>query len=264
MLTIDQVNAGYGKKQILEDIRFSMDEGCVVALIGPNGSGKTTLMRAISGVLPVMSGSISVDGRNINALGEQERARLVSVVPQVRSIPPAFTVREVVALGRTPYLNWLGQFSAHDLHCVETALQQTDLMELAERSMADLSGGEQQRVLLARALAQDTKVMLLDEPTAHLDLQFQVNMLERIRHLAHPDAVENGVRAGHAVLVAVHDLNLVRMFADRVLLLVKGCIQAEGTPDEVLTEELLSQAYRIPLHLVQDSRTGKTAILPEA
>lgn len=263
MLTIDQVNAGYGKKRILEDISFSMGEGCVAALIGPNGSGKTTLIRAISGVLPVMSGNIAVDGRKVNALGEQERARLVSVVPQVRSIPPAFTVREVVALGRTPYLNWLGQFSAHDLHCVETALQQTDLMELAERSMADLSGGEQQRVLLARALAQDTKVMLLDEPTSHLDLQFQVNMLERIRHLAHPTTSENGGGAGHAVLVAVHDLNLVRMFADRVLLLVKGRIQAIGTPDEVLTEALLSQAYRIPLHLIRDSRTGKTAILPE-
>lgn len=261
MLKIEHLTAGYGDKKVLEDISLTIGDGCVTALIGPNGSGKTTLIRAVSGVLPVMDGVITVDDRQVNTLAEQERARLISVVPQVRNIPPAFSVREVVALGRTPYLNWLGQFSAQDERIVETALEQTDLAELAERSMADLSGGEQQRVLLARALAQDTRVMLLDEPTSHLDLQFQVNLMERVHRLAHPKA-DMSERTGHAVLAAVHDLNLLRMFADRVVLLVRGRIEAEGTPDEVLKEEILSKAYRIPLHLIRDSETGRSAILP--
>jgi ABC-type cobalamin/Fe3+-siderophores transport system ATPase subunit len=259
MLTIEHLTAGYNDKKILEDITLSINDGSVVALIGPNGSGKTTLIRAASGILPLMSGEVRVNGQIVNHLGEQERARLVSVVPQVRSIPPAFTVREVVALGRTPYLNWLGQFSLKDNEIVEVALQQTDLLDLADRSISDLSGGEQQRVLLARALAQETGVMLLDEPTSHLDLQFQVNIMDRIHRLAHPVNKKN---AGRAILVAVHDLNLLQMFADRVVLLVKGKITATGTPEEVLTEAILSDAYRIPLHLIKDSHTGKTAILP--
>jgi len=209
----------------------------------------------------VMNGVITVDDRQVNTLPEQERARLISVVPQVRNIPPAFSVREVVALGRTPYLNWLGQFSSQDERIVEDALAQTDLAEPAERSMADLSGGEQQRVLLARALAQDTRVMLLDEPTSHLDLQFQVNLMERVHRLAHPEDA-SAERGGHAVLAAVHDLNLLRIFADRVVLLVKGRIEAEGTLEEVLREDILSKAYRIPLHVIRDSETESSAILP--
>ncbi len=262
MLTIDHLTAGYGNKIVLEDITLSVEDGSVVALIGPNGSGKTTLIRAASGVLPLIGGAIRVEGKAIHALGEQERARLVSVVPQGRGRQPAFTVREVVALGRTPYLNWLGQYSQKDIEIVEDALLQTDLVDLAERPIAELSGGEQQRVLLARALAQRTGVMLLDEPTSHLDLQFQVNLMERVRRLAHPETSETEKTSGRAVLVAVHDLNLLPLFADRVVLLVKGKIAAIGSPDEVLKEEILSEAYHIPLHIMRDRQTGRKAILP--
>lgn len=262
MLTITHLSAGYGKKIILEDINLTVEDGSVVALIGPNGSGKTTLIRAASGVLPLASGELLVDGKPVNRLGEQERARLVSVVPQGRGLPPAFTVREVVALGRTPYLNWLGQFSEKDQEIVEDALLQTDLRDLAERPIAELSGGEQQRVLLARALAQQTGVMLLDEPTSHLDLQFQVNLMERVHRLAHPEPSASEQSPRRAILVAVHDLNLLNLFADRVVLLVKGKIAAAGSPDEVLNEEVLSEAYHIPLHILRDRQTGRKAILP--
>jgi ABC-type cobalamin/Fe3+-siderophores transport system ATPase subunit len=262
MLTIEALTAGYGNKIVLEDITLSVENGSVVALIGPNGSGKTTLIRAASGVLPLIGGEIRIEGKAIHALGEQERARLVSVVPQGRGLPPAFTVREVVALGRSPYLNWLGQYSQKDLEIVEGALLQTDLVDLAERPISELSGGEQQRVLLARALAQETKVMLLDEPTSHLDLQFQVNIMERIHRLAHPESAENEKEPGRAILVVVHDLNLLNLFVDRVVLMVKGKIIAAGSPEEVLDEEILSKAYHIPLHILRDRQTGKTAILP--
>jgi len=263
MLTIDHLTTGYGNKIVLDDISFTIEDGTVVALIGPNGSGKTTLIRAASGVLPVMGGEIRVDGHLLNTLTEQKRARLLSVVPQIRSIPPAFSVREVVALGRTPYLNWLGQLSSADNAIIESAIAQTDLVEMVERPIADLSGGEQQRVLLARALAQETGVMLLDEPTSHLDLQFQVSLMEKIRELAHPAAQTPGEQRTRAILVAVHDLNLLSLFADRVVLLVSGRIFATGTPEEVLQEEVLSQAYRTPLHLLRDPQTGRTAILPQ-
>jgi ABC-type cobalamin/Fe3+-siderophores transport system ATPase subunit len=233
-----------------------------VALIGPNGSGKTTLIRAASGILPLANGAVLIDGKSISMMGEQERARMLSVVPQGRSFPPAFSVREVVALGRTPYLNWLGHYSKIDDEIVNGALMQTDLESLADRSISELSGGEQQRALLARALAQQTRVLLLDEPTSHLDLQFQVNLMERIHHLAHPDSTDKDVNHGRAILVAAHDLNLLNLFADHVVLLVKGKIIASGTPNEILNEEILSDAYHIPLHLIRDRETGKTAILP--
>jgi iron complex transport system ATP-binding protein len=262
MLRIEALTAGYGTKTVLDDITLSVENGSVVALIGPNGSGKTTLIRAASGILPITGGEIRVEGKPIHALGEQERARLVSVVPQGRGLPPAFTVREVVALGRTPYLNWLGQYSQKDLEIVEDALLQTDLVDLAERPISELSGGEQQRVLLARALAQQTYVMLLDEPTSHLDLQFQLNIMERIHRLAHPEPAATDKAIGRAILVVVHDLNLLTLFADRVVLLVKGKIVAEGSPEEVLDEEILSKAYHIPLHILRDRNTGRKAILP--
>jgi iron complex transport system ATP-binding protein len=138
------------------------------------------------------------------------------------------------------------------------------LTDLSERNMADLSGGEQQRVLLARALAQDAPVMLLDEPTAHLDLQFQVNLMKRVYRLAHPTSEEKKAgKKGHSILVAVHDMNLLNQFADKVILLVKGKIEASGSPAEVLTSEVLSKAYQIPLSILRDGKTGRTAILPE-
>lgn len=193
----------------------------------------------------------------------QERSKLIAVVPQIRTLPPAFTVYEAVALGRTPYLNWLGITSGPDHQIVIQAMAQTGLAGLADRNIAELSGGEQQRVLLARALAQQTPVLLMDEPTAHLDLQYQVSFLENVHHLAHPSDEEkrNGIEE-RAVLVAIHDLNLLTRYADQVALLVEGRLTALGTPAEVLQPELLSAAYRLPLTTLQDPETGYFAVLP--
>lgn len=264
MLKINHLTTGYGEKIILDDINLEVAEGCVVALIGPNGSGKTTLIRAASGVLPLRSGEICVDGKSIHTLPVTERSRLISVVPQVRNTPPAFTVREVVALGRSPWLNWLGQYSGLDEQVVKAVMVSTDIADLAERSIGELSGGEQQRVYLARALAQDTPVLLLDEPTAHLDLQYQINLMKRVYNLAHPSQAELA-RGGRkrAVLVAMHDLNLLSRFADRVILLENGKVVAAGTPAEVLDPVLLSRVYRLPLSIVQDEHSGQTVVIPD-
>lgn len=260
MLEVKQIECSYGTHVVLRGINLELRPGELVALIGPNGAGKSTLLRAISGFLPLQAGSVCVDDQNIGRLSEGQRARKIAVVPQARNLPPAFTAHEVVALGRTPYLNWLGQISASDEGLIEEAMRQTDTLDLANRMVGELSGGEQQRLLLARALVQQTPYLLLDEPTTHLDLQFQIGIMEHVQTMAHPTSGQQLVRA---VLVAVHDLNLALEFADRVALLVAGQIVRCDRPSEVLQPERMSQVYNIPLTLLRDPSNGQTALLPK-
>ena len=259
MLTATQITSGYGDRTVLKNISFSLNPGQLVALIGPNGAGKSTLVRAVSGLLPLKQGTIEVDGEDVHRLNENQRAKKIAVVPQARNLPPAFSAREVVAMGRTPHLNWLGQLSRSDEAIIEEAMNETDTLSYSDRLVNELSGGEQQRLLLARALVQQTPYLLLDEPTTHLDLQFQVGLMERIHRLAHP---QNG-SLPRAVLVAVHDLNLALEFADQVALLVRGEILQFGSPAEVLQPEILSRVYDIPLAMLRDPNNGQTAILPK-
>jgi iron complex transport system ATP-binding protein len=260
MLKVDQIQVGYNYKLVLRGVSFELKPGELLAVIGPNGSGKSTLVRAVSGVLPLLGGSVRVDGRDISQIHDQERARLIAVVPQARNLPAAFTARELVALGRTPYLNWLGQLSQNDTELIDEAMRQTDTVEFSDRLINELSGGEQQRLLLARALVQQTPLLLLDEPTTHLDLQFQYGLMQRIHKLAHPQAPAEPARA---VLVALHDLNLALEYADKVALLVKGQITHFGSPTEVLTPDILSAVYNVPLIQIRDPKNGKVALLPK-
>ena len=170
-------------------------------------------------------------------------------------MPAAFTVYQSVLMGRTPYLGWLGQTGSQDHRMARRSLEQTLTLELAERRVGELSGGEQQRVLLARALAQDTPVLLLDEPTTHLDLQHQSSLLNLLRKLADEKQL--------AVLMVLHDLNLASLYADRVALLVSGRVRASGTPQEVLTEQDLSSVYNVPVHVVPHPDYGSPLILPD-
>jgi iron complex transport system ATP-binding protein len=259
MLKITHIKAGYDQRLVLDNVSLDLEPGQMVALIGPNGAGKSTLIRAISGLLPLHQGVIEVDGKDVHSLNENQRAQKIAVVPQARNLPPAFTAREVVALGRTPYLNWLGLLSDLDEKIIDQAMAQTDTLEFSSRLVNELSGGEQQRLLLARALVQQTPYLLLDEPTSHLDLQFQISLMERVHRLAHP---YNG-DSPRAVLAAVHDLNLALEFADRVALLVKGQVLICGEPAEVLKPEILSSIYNVPLSLLRDPNNGQVAILPK-
>jgi iron complex transport system ATP-binding protein len=184
-----------------------------------------------------------------------QRARHLAVVPQAVSMPPAFTVWETVLLGRTPYLNFLGQISPTDEEIARKALMRVDALELADRRVGELSGGEQQRVLLARALAQGTPILLLDEPTSNLDLHYQVSFMETVRTLAHTDNL--------AILVALHDLNLAARYADRVALMVFGEIKAAGSPRQVLTPELISEAYHQAVQVVPHPFADAPLVLPE-
>jgi iron complex transport system ATP-binding protein len=255
MLEIVSLSVQYGSRTVLHGVSLDVAQGELLALIGPNGAGKTTLIRAASGVIPWRSGDVRVMGRSLQTLASAERARSLAVVPQARSLPEAFTVWQTVLLGRTPYLGWLGKPSAADARRVEQALAQTDTLPLAQRRIGELSGGEQQRVLLARALAQDTPILLLDEPTTHLDIHHQAHLLQLVRQL---------VRAQNlAVLMALHDLNLASLYADRVALLVEGSLRALGTPQEVLTAERLSEVYQMPLQVIEHPDYGLPLILPD-
>ncbi len=254
MLKIQNLSVFYGQRQILYETNLDVQLGEVVALIGPNGAGKSTLIRAVSGVVPIRSGRVCTNGDDFSALDPMKRAKYMAVVPQAVSLPPAYTVWETVLLGRTPYLGFLGQPSQTDKELARRALERVSAGGLAERRVGELSGGEAQRVLLARALCQSTPILLLDEPTAHLDLQYQTSLLKLVYELAHHDHL--------AVLAALHDLNLAAHYADRVALLVDGRITAIGTPSEVLTSELISQAYCLPVRVVEHPLTGGPLVLP--
>jgi len=255
MLRIEKLSVNYGTRRVLQEVSLSVQSGEIVALIGPNGAGKSTLIRAASGVIPIQSGRVRTNGDDFHALAPMQRAKYLAVVPQAVSLPPAFTVWETVLMGRTPYLGFLGQPSPADEEIARKALKRVNALGLAERRVGELSGGEQQRVLLARALCQSTPIMLLDEPTAHLDLQYQVSLLELVANLAHHDQL--------AVLIALHDLNLAARYADRVALMVEGVIKASGTPREVLTPELISEAYCLPVQVIQHPFMDVPLVLPE-
>lgn len=255
MLKIDSLSVAYGDKVVLRDVSFEVQPGEILALIGPNGAGKSTLIRAMTGVVPIKSGQVSVNGQNLAGISHAQRARILAVVPQARQLGGAFSVEQAVMMGRTPYLNWLGQESEADKAAVRSALEQTYLETFADRQIAKLSGGEQQRVLLARALAQSTPVMLLDEPTNHLDLQHQTNLLSIVKRLADEKNL--------AVVMAMHDLNLVSFFADRVALLVNSELKGLGTPKEVIRAEQISAAYHTPVEIVAHPVTGVPIIFPQ-
>ncbi len=255
MLKVESVSVRYQDHLVLDDVSLSVQPGEVLALIGPNGAGKSTLIRAVSGVVPRQSGRINICGRDGSSITPTERARLLAVVSQAQPLPPTFTVYQTVLLGRTPHLGWLGQAGRSDHEIVRRALEQTKITEMTERMIGELSGGEQQRVLLARALAQSTPILLLDEPTNHLDLRHQTGFLSLVRQLA----IDNGL----AVLVALHDLNLASLYTDRVAVLADGRLKAVGTPGQVFTEEILSPIYGVGLRVIAHPRYGTPLILPD-
>lgn len=242
MLNIRSISVNYGDNEILHNISFSVEPGQVVALIGPNGAGKTTMIRALSGVLPLRSGTVKVSGNDLASLTITERARLLAVVPQARKLPPSYTVHQAVLMGRTPYLGWMGNPGPKDYEKAKWALERTQISALAARQVEELSGGEQQLVLVARALAQDAPIILLDEPTAHLDMKHQATILNLVRTLARERDL--------AVLMSLHDLNLVSIYSDHIALLGDGQLRAQGAPREVLNRRDLTEVYQVPLHII--------------
>ena len=235
-LEIKNLSAAYDGRTILKNISFSACSGEIVGLIGPNGAGKSSLLRAISGTLTPAHGKIMLDEIDLLALDATARAKKIAVVPQSARMPEAFSAGEVVLMGRTPHLPLFGAERAQDYEIAQAAMARTDADWYAERLMGELSGGEQQRAVIARALAQEPRVLLLDEATAHLDLKHQTAIWSLVRQLA---------RAGLIVIAALHDLNLAAQYADRLALVCNGELLVCDEPARVLTREWLQCAYDI-------------------
>ncbi len=258
-LSAEDVDVGYAPHQppVLAGLTMGIHGGEFVGVVGPNGSGKSTLVRALSRALRPLRGVVRLDTRDLyTQVSARDSARAVGVVPQAATLTLGFTVREVVRMGRAPHLprRPFAAETAQDERIIEEALHAAGILELAERTATALSGGEWQRVLFARTLAQQPDVLLLDEPTAHLDIQHALQALELARALAH--------REGKAVLAVLHDLNLAAAFCDRLLLLSAGRIAAHGTPDEVLTTQNITHVYGAHVWVGRHPTLDRPLVLP--
>jgi iron complex transport system ATP-binding protein len=255
VLKLEGLTVGYGARGVLDGVSLAIERGEILALIGPNGAGKSTLIRAASGILVPAQGRVTVDGDDLRGLSTALRARRIAVAPQAIHFPEAFTARDTVLLGRTPHLGWLGRESPADRDLAAEAMRRTCTQGLEARRLGEISSGERQLVFIARALAQSAPFLLMDEPTAHLDLKHQALVLALARDLAHSDHL--------GVLVALHDLNLAAQFADRIALLSAGKLAATGTPREVLTADRLRAAYGVPVSIHEHPVRGVPVIFAE-
>ncbi len=242
-LTLSDITFSYGGTPVLDGISLDFGHGSFSALIGANGAGKTTLLALACGTLRPVRGRVSLDGEDLARLSARQRARRIAVVPQTLSVPFGFTVREIVALGRIPYLRPLRGESRDDRRVIDEALDLTDTARFADRAVGDLSGGERQRVVLALALAQEPDLLLLDEPTANLDVSHQVAALDLVRGLNHDH--------GLTVIAAIHDLNLAALYFDRIVALDRGRVLADGPPCAVLTADTISSVYGSQVQVVK-------------
>jgi len=235
MIELDNVTLGYDHRAILHDVTMKANPGQILGLVGPNGSGKSTLIKGMTRVIDLLSGRISIDRRDIRAIKQDELARLVATVPQDPALPGAFTAFEVVLMGRTPHLGLLRYEGEKDLAIAWRAMVATYTESFAERRASELSGGEKQRLVIARALAQQPRAMLLDEPTANLDINHQVEILNLVKSLCREQSL--------TVIIALHDLNLAAQYCDWMVMLNGGRVHAEGTPVDILTAPNIKRVY---------------------
>jgi len=252
-LAVHQLSCGYGQRAVLNDVTFTLNPGELTAILGPNGCGKTTLLKTLARLLSPLDGSVTIDGQSLTALGRRAIAQKIAFAPQVLAPEWPFTVSEYVALGRVPHAGWWKPLTAADRRVVTESIERFGLTSLAGARVTELSGGEWQRVRLAKALAQEPRVLLLDEPTAHLDPRYQFELLSLVRELIAERKL--------TVAVTLHDLNLVGPWADRVMLLANGGVIADGSPAEVLTAEQLAAAYSATFAVAPHPTTGTPAVI---
>ncbi|MBI2846641.1 MAG: heme ABC transporter ATP-binding protein [Chloroflexi bacterium] len=256
-LRVQELTFAYDDSQVvLQGISLEVAPGEMVALLGPNGSGKTTLLKIVLGLLRPHGGQVWLDGQPPDSLSRRRIAQQVAVVPQHFHMPFAFTVQEVVMLGRTPHVTqFMGGESPADRKAVRQALEFTGLTPLASRSFHALSGGERQKVMLALALAQEPRLLLLDEPVAHLDIRHQVETMELVNRL--------NQEQGLTMIAAMHDLNLAAQYCNRLVMLSHGRIVADGSPSQVLTAENIQGVYGADVCIVPHPTHGTPVILPK-
>ena len=255
-LNMQNITLGYGRKLVVEDITFKAEPSEMIGLVGPNGCGKSTIIRALSRIISPYSGRILLNGNDISQIPRRELACLIGVVPQVPLLPSTFTAFEIVLKGRNPHLG-LFQYEGHkDLTIAWEAMEKTSTQHIAQRRIGELSGGEIQCIVIARVLTQETSAILLDEPTANLDISRQIEVLDLIKSLCRKD--------GLTVVVALHDLNLAAQYCERLVLINNGRIHAEGKPGEVINANNIMQVYGAGSYIYTHPLSGLPAVLPNA
>jgi len=253
-LHTQSVTVGYGDEPVVSDLSLTVADGRVTTIIGPNGCGKSTLLRTMARLLKPTGGRVQLDGESVHDLSTKEVARLMALLPQSPIAPDGLLVRDLVGRGRHPHQRWFAQWSPEDEAIVETALEMTDTAELRDRALDQLSGGQRQRAWIAMTLAQDTELLLLDEPTTYLDLAHQVEVLDLVSRL-------NRER-GRTVVMVLHDLNLAARYSDVIVVMKDGAIVTVGTPAEVFTPELLATTFGLAADVLPCPRTGLPIVVP--
>ncbi|WP_100372032.1 ABC transporter ATP-binding protein [Bacillus sp. FJAT-45037] len=248
-LRVDKASTDINDQRIVEEISFYVQEGEFVGVIGPNGSGKSTLLKTMYRVLKPSAGNVYLDDEDIQSYTHRNFAKQLAVVGQESSVPFDFSVKDIVLMGRNPHKRFLEQETKDDLKLVEESLLEVGLGGYGKRGFVTLSGGEKQRVLIARAFAQTPNVFLLDEPTNHLDIHHQLHMLDVLK------------RSSITVLAALHDLNLAASYCDRLIVLKNGKLEMCGTPEETLTEELLLDVFNVKARICRHQLTNKVQIM---
>ena len=245
------MNLGYNKHTVVKGVSLELCSGEIVGLIGPNGSGKSTLLKAMCGLLQPSSGDVTLDGTKIAKISRETLACKIGVVPQLPSLPDSFTVLDTVLMGRYPHLGLMRYESKKDIAIVCEAIRRTGIEHLTGRRVGETSGGERQRVVIARALAQEPRFLLLDEPTAHLDIQHQLEVMELVISLA---------KSGLGIAIALHDFSLASRFCHRLVMLKEGSVFKEGTPKDVMTTENIKHVFGVTAMIYSDLASGPLVV----
>ena len=253
-LKVENIESGYIDNLVIKGVSFSVKKAEFIGIIGPNGGGKTTLLKTLSHIIKPSKGSVFLEEENIHSLSAFSLAKKLAMVSQGLVSIFSFTVKEIVLMGRSPYIGFLGHEKKEDIEKVNHALERTGLMALKERPIDELSAGERQRVLIARALAQEPKLLLLDEPTAHLDIGYQTDILDLIKSLQQ----DNGL----TILCVLHDLNLASQYCDKLLLLDKGRIAGFDTPKNILKYDILEKTFNATCIVDENLLAGKPVVVP--
>jgi iron complex transport system ATP-binding protein len=254
VLNAKDLTLQYEQRRVVEELSTEIPEGKLTMIVGANACGKSTLLRGLSRLLKPAGGAVTLDGKNIHSRPARELARTLGLLPQHPSAPDGITVRDLVGRGRYPHQGFFRSWSSDDELAVQRALEATATVELAERNVDELSGGQRQRVWIAMALAQETEVLLLDEPTTYLDLAHQVEVLDLVTDLNR--------RRGTTVAIVLHDLNLAARYADHVIAMKAGAIVAEGPANDVVTEQLVFDVFGLDSRVVPDPVSGTPLIIP--